>query len=180
MTQVHDLRTCLDALREAGEVYDIWQEVDLVHELGAVLKSCERAGKAAFFHRVRGHQMPVVGGLLSCNKLVALALGCEPAEVQERMAAATEEPLPAELCGGPAACQEVINRGPVDLLGFPVPTHAPLDGGPFITAGVVVARDPDGDRRHNLSYNRMQVYGSDRAGVNINLWRHVRQFFEKV
>jgi 2,5-furandicarboxylate decarboxylase 1 len=66
-----------------------------------------------------------------------------------------------------------------DLARLPIPTHSPLDAGPFITAGVVIARDPESGR-HNLSYNRMQIYGADRAGISMNLWRHIKAFFDKI
>jgi len=177
-TGVYDLRTCLDVLRQAGELYDIRREVDPVRELGAVLRACERAEKAAIFHHVRGHDVPVAGGVFSSQKQIALTLGCTPAEVGERMAAATEQPIPPVVHEGPAPCQEV-RAEPLDLRRWPIPTHSPLDAGPFVTAGVVIARDPESGR-HNLSYNRMQVHGSDRAGMNINIWRHIKEFFDAV
>ena len=172
-----DLRSCLDALRRAGEVYEIRREVDPVRELGAVLRACERADKAAFFHRVRCHDIPVVGGVLASQRRIALALECAPAEVADRMGGATERPQPPVPYQGPAPCQEVVSKPPLDLRRWPIPTHSPLDAGPFVTAGVAIARDPDSGR-HNLSYNRMQVYGPERAGVNINIWRHLKLFFD--
>jgi 2,5-furandicarboxylate decarboxylase 1 len=42
---------------------------------------------------------------------------------------------------------------------------------------VVIGRDP-ATGRHNLSYVRLQVKGKDRIGVNLNTWRHLRDFFE--
>jgi 2,5-furandicarboxylate decarboxylase 1 len=176
---IHDLRTTLEAFRRAGEVYEIRPEVDPVRELGAVLRACEKADKAAYFHRVKGHAVPVVGGVLSSPKLVALALGCAPSEVGDRMALATERPVPPVVLDGPAPCQDLVIEPPLDLGDWPIPTHSPLDAGPFITAGVVIARDPE-TGRHNLSYNRLQVYGPDRAGVNMNSWRHLKNFFDKV
>jgi 2,5-furandicarboxylate decarboxylase 1 len=64
-----------------------------------------------------------------------------------------------------------------DVGTLPIPTHAPLDGGPYINGGVVIARDPVSGRQ-NLSYVRFQVKGGDRIGVNLNTWRHLREFFE--
>src|SRR6058998_855199 len=152
---VHDLRTYLEAIRAAGEVHEIRRPVDPVRELGAVLRACERADKAAFFHAVRGFEVPVVGGLLSSPRRIA--------------------PAPQE---GPAPCQEIVVETP-DLTRWPIPTHSPLDAGPFVTAGVVIARDPE-TGRHNLSYNRMQVYGPDRTGISMNIWRHIKGFFDKL
>ena len=44
---------------------------------------------------------------------------------------------------------------------------------------MVIARDPE-TGRHNLSYNRMQIYGADRAGISMNIWRHIKAFFDKI
>jgi len=176
--EIGDLRSFLDAARKAGEVYEIRREVDPVRELGRVLAACERAGKAAYFHSIKGFDIPVVGSLLSSPKRIALALGCEVAQIGGRMAAATEKPVAPRPHSGKAPCQEIVAKKP-DLTKWPIPTHSPLDAGPFITAGVVIARDPESGR-HNLSYNRMQIYGPDRAGVSMNIWRHIKAFFDKI
>jgi 2,5-furandicarboxylate decarboxylase 1 len=172
-----DLRAYLQRVRDAGEIHEIRKPVDPVKELGAVLNACERAGKAAYFHSVNGHAMPVVGALLSSPSRIALALGCAESEVRPRMAAATEKPIAAKTVSS-AECQEIVISKP-DLGKLPIPTHSPLDAGPFITAGVVIARDPE-TGRHNLSYNRMQIYGADRAGISMNIWRHIKAFFDKI
>ena len=180
---IHDLRSFIDTVRAAGDMHEIRREVDPVRELGAVLSACERAGKAAFFHAVKGHDVQVVGSLLSSPRRIALALGCPVDEIGARMAAATEQPVPyAAYTGAPhtgaAPSQEVVIDAP-DLARWPIPTHSPLDAGAFITAGVVIARDPE-TGRHNLSYNRMQIYGADRTGISMNIWRHIKVFFDKI
>jgi 2,5-furandicarboxylate decarboxylase 1 len=173
-----DLREFLKLVRAAGEMHEIRREVDPVRELGRVLAACERSGKAGYFHKVRGFDVPVVGSLLSTPGRIALALGCKQPEVGARMAAATEKPVPAKAIDGAAPCQEVVIRDP-DLTKWPIPTHSPLDAGAFITAGVVIARDPRSGR-HNLSYNRMQIFGPDRAGISMNIWRHIKAFFDQI
>ena len=173
-----DLRRFLEVVRAAGEFHEIRRPVDPVRELGAVLNACERAGKAAYFHSVKESTMPVVGALLSSQSRIALALECAVADVQARMAAATEKPMKFESQKGKAPCQEVVVDKP-DLARLPIPTHSPLDAGAFITAGVVIARDPESGR-HNLSYNRMQIYGADRTGISMNIWRHIKAFFDKI
>ncbi len=176
--KIHDLRSYIESVREAGEMVEIRRAVDPVRELGAVLRACERVDKAAFFHAVKGFDVPVVGGLLSSQRRIALALQCKLEEVGERMARATEKPVPPAVQEKKAPCQEVVIKQP-DLGRWPIPTHSPLDPAPFITAGVVIARDPDSGR-HNLSYNRMQIYGRDRTGISMNLWRHIKAFFDKI
>ena len=174
---IHDLRTFIAAARADGAVNEIARPVDPVHELGAVLKACEHADRAAFFHAVKGSDMPVVGGLLSSQRWVARALECAHEEVGERMAAATEAPVEPELVKGPAPSQECVIERP-DLGRLPIPTHSPLDAGAFITAGAVISRDPD-TGQHNLSYNRMQIFGPDTTGISMNIWRHMKGFFDR-
>ena len=65
----------------------------------------------------------------------------------------------------------------IDLRRLPIPTHGLHDGGPFITGGVIVTKDPVSGRG-NLSYNRMQVLGKNTFGFNVNEWRHVMQFYK--
>ena len=173
-----DLRQFIDRCRDAGELYDIRKPVDPVRELGAVLNACEKAGKGAVFHSVKGHDIPVTGALLSSQSRIAVALQCSQAEVGARMAAGTEKPVKYEVQKASAPCQEVVIDKP-DLARLPIPTHSPLDAGAFITAGVVIARDPESGR-HNLSYNRMQIYGADRSGISMNIWRHIKAFFDKI
>ena len=176
MPPIHDLRSFLEALSRAGAIHDFTVPVDRVHELGALLRACEQDGRAAWFHAVKGADMPVVGGLLGSHDRIALALGCTREKLGAVLDAATRAPIPCVETSGPAPCQQ-LKIEPVDLGRLPVPVHAPRDGGPFINAGVVIGRDPVSGRQ-NLSYVRLQVKGPDRIGVNLNTWRHLREFFE--
>ena len=173
---IDDLRSFLEVLSRHGAIQDITAPVDPVHELGAILKACEQDGRASWFHDVKGASMPVVGGVLGSHERIALALGCSRDELGATLDRATRAPLPCVEVQHPAPCQQVA-MDPVDLGRLPVPVHAPRDGGPFINAGVVIGRDPVSGRQ-NLSYVRLQVKGPDRIGVNLNQWRHLREFFE--
>lgn len=173
---IDDLRGFLDVLRHAGALEEIEATVDPVHELGAALRAVEQSGKAALFRRVAGSTMPVVGSVLGSHERIALALGCTRDELGDVLDRATAQPIACREVDAPAPCQE-LRQAEVDLRALPVPTHAPHDAGPYINAGVVIARDPAGGRM-NLSYVRFLVKGRDRVGVNINTWRHLRDFFE--
>ena len=87
-------------------------------------------------------------------------------------------PLTSPESEGPAAWKQNIHTGAaIDLRQLPIPTHGLHDGGPFITGGVTITRDPVSGRG-NLSYNRMQVLGPHTLGFNVNEWRHVMQFYK--
>ncbi|MHB0886001.1 MAG: UbiD family decarboxylase [Bacillota bacterium] len=178
--EIHDLRSFLEGLDRAGQLAEIDREVDPRDELGSVLQTLERSGGGAgYFKKVKGQTIPVVGGLLGSVDRIALALGCQKTEIVDRMGAALEPAnavKPVVVDSAAFQANEVTKE--IDLGRLPIPKHAPADGGPFITGGVVVSRDPDGTRQ-NLSYQRMQVKGPDKIGVMINEWRHMKGFLDQ-
>ena len=176
---ITDLRSFLEALRAGGQLAEIRKEVSLEQEIGAVLATLEKkGGPAAYFHNIKGHTRPVTGGLLSDHAKIAIAMECTVSEISDRLEKAMENPIPpVETFNAP--CQEVVIRGDnLDLSSIPIPIHAPGDGGPFITAGVTVGRDPETGVQ-NLSYQRMHIKEKARMGIMINEWRHMRGFLDK-
>lgn len=180
MSRIGDFRDFLEILRTHTQLVEMTKEVDLRHELGSVLASLEkRQGEAAIFRSVRGSDIPVAGGILASQSRIALALECEPDEVSAKIEQAMKNPIePYEVKDAEAPVKEnIIEGNEVDLNALPIPTHAPKDGGPFITAGVTIGRDIDSGRQ-NLSFQRMHVKGRNKTGIMINEWRHLRRFLD--
>ncbi|MCL5039239.1 MAG: UbiD family decarboxylase [Firmicutes bacterium] len=176
---IKDLRSFLTVLSEKGQLVTVEPEVNPVHEIGSILATLERKnGPAAFFRRPRGATMPVVGGLLASPERIALALNCSKSEVPDRIAWSLEHPLPPEMVTEAPFAANRWEGDAADLSRLPIPTHAPGDSGPFITAGVVISRDPDTGVQ-NLSFQRMQVQGPHQVGIMINEWRHLKGFLDK-
>lgn len=153
-----DLREFLKVLEEEHELAKIKAEVDAKHELGAICKiHNERPNSPALlFESVKGHKIPVVGQLLASDRRVALALGLSQENVFDETVRRANKPLPTRLvASGP--CQEVVYEGgDVDVTHLPLCTNNPRDGGPYITAGHVILKDPEYGK--NLSiYRMMQV-----------------------
>jgi UbiD family decarboxylases len=65
----------------------------------------------------------------------------------------------------------------VDLGKLPIPVHHEKDAGPYITAGVLIAKDPE-TGQNNLSIHRLHVQGPDQLGILI-LPRHLHHFYRK-
>lgn len=170
------LRGWLRHLAATGRLVQAREGVSLEHELAAIAKRLD-GRKAVLFPRAGGHAVPVVSGFVSHRTWIAEAMGVEQAAVLERYRRAAEHPLAwQEVEPAAAACREVVHRE-FDLRTLlPIPVHSEHDSGPYITAGVVIARNPRGGVQ-NVSINRLQVSGPDRLGVLI-LPRHLRAFFQ--
>jgi 2,5-furandicarboxylate decarboxylase 1 len=180
--QTGDFGELLEVLDERGLLYRVRTEVDPVHELAGVAATLEGDPRAVLFERVRGHDAPVLTGLYWSRDLLADLLGSTPAQLPAHVAGRVAEwqaaPLPPVVVDdGPVL--EVTRAGAeVDLASLPIPTHALRDGGPYVDAGVVVARDPETGVR-NASIQRFMVSGRDTLGINIDAGRHLGSYLAK-
>jgi len=172
---IDDLRSQLKAVEEWGEVLHIHREVNPHFELPAVCKKLE-ADKAVLFEKVKGYSMTVVVGLDNNRSRIARLLGTDDFGLTPRYLEAIQNPLPPMVVqDGPV--KEVKITKDIDLLEqVPVVTHYEKDGGPFITAGVVIAEDKKNNIR-NVSYHRLQVMGKDEIGIFIQP-RHLWNLYE--
>lgn len=179
MSKINDLRSFLDVLRAHNQLAEIDTEVSLEYEIGNVLANLEKKNRGAgLFNNVNGSRIPVVGGVLGSMDRIALALECGKGEINDVIGKALDKPLqPVRVEQAP--CQENVLVGEqVDLGILPIPRHAPKDGGPFITGGVVVSKELNGELQ-NLSFQRMQVKGKDKLSIMINEWRHLKEFYDE-
>ena len=172
-----DLRAWLQHLTQSGRLAVVRENVGLKHELAAIAKRLD-GDQAAYFPRPSGHDIPVISGFMSKRSWIAEAMGVADADVLSAFRQAAESPLPwQEVEAGTANCQQVVHTE-IDLHGLlPIPTHSEHDNGPYITAGMVIARNPLTGVQ-NVSINRIQVHGKNRMAL-LMLPRHLYAFFKE-
>jgi UbiD family decarboxylase len=165
----------LRRLEAAGELHRVARAVDPRFEIAAVL-SLRQRGPAQLFEDVTGYDMPVVGNVMNARGRIAMLLGTDR-PLHEFVLAALAAPIPPVIVDDPSV-REVVHRE-VDLPRLlPVPTWFEQETGPYITAGVIVARDPQTLRR-NVSIARLRLDGSGRVMVGIAKNHHLNLLAEK-
>jgi 2,5-furandicarboxylate decarboxylase 1 len=171
------MRATLAAFERSGDLHVVERVVDPRYELGAVL-SLRGRGQTQVFRRVAGHSLPVVGNLLNTREKIARALGIERRAVQSRIIAALDNGLPPEVVpSGPV--QEVVLRDRLDIgQRLPVPHWFEQEAGPYITAGVIVAKDPETGRR-NVSIARLRLEGGERLMAGIAPTHHLAELMRR-
>lgn len=170
------LRSWLRHLADTGRLAVAHSGIDLKHQLAAIGKRLD-AQKAVLFPQPSGHEIPVVSGFMSRRGWIAEAMGIKESELLAAFRRAAENPLPwDEVTAGSASCQEVVHREPDMRVLLPIPTHSEHDSGPYITAGLVIARNPKTGVQ-NVSINRIQVNSKDRMAILL-LPRHLHAFFQ--
>lgn len=142
----------LQAIKDTGQVQFISREVDPYLEMAALIHQLEE--RPVLFPRVKGSSYVVAAGVCSRREFVALGLGVRKERLPFALADALRSPVPPPIePQAPAApCQEVV-EAQVDLRTLPMLTHLPGDGGPYVTAGVAVIKDPELGR--NVSFHRL-------------------------
>lgn len=171
------MRGFLAALEKDGELHRVKRSIDPRFEISSVLW-LRRAGPAQLFERVENGAMPLVANVLNSRNRVARGLGIARNGLHERCVAALRERIPPTLSAVGSA-QEVIRRGDIDLAALlPVPTWFEREAGPYITAGVIVAKDPALGHR-NVSIARLRLEGGARLMAGIALNHHLYHLAQK-
>jgi 2,5-furandicarboxylate decarboxylase 1 len=167
------MRIFLAELDSTGDLIHVRREVSPTHEIAAVAQKLD--GRPVIFERVKGRDgYRVAAGICGTRANLARALGVRADQLLGRVLDAVENPTPFQTTQE-APCQEVVEDS-VDLSKLPILTQCERDGGPYATAGIVVARDAE--YGYNASYHRLMLIGKDRVAARI-LPRHLDEFIKR-
>ncbi len=178
-----DLQQFVADLERNHQLRRVKIEVDPVLEAGEIAQRVLReGGPALLFERPKGGSMPLVMNLFGTMDRVRLALGRDPGEIGEELLGAVQRLNPPSLKSlwqnrkvlsrlrymrprsvSAGLCQEIVEAP--DLAQLPVLKCWPLDGGRFITFGMVLTHNPQTGAR-NLGLYRLQVFGRELTGMH--------------
>ena len=142
-------------------------------EIAGVLKALEPT--PAIFENVKESEFRVAGNLFCTKEQIAGYFGIKTEDIIPTLTKAIENRSPPETIKD-APCQEVI-RDNVDLDDIPILIHNEVDGGPYISSGVVVASDPEFGQ--NLDFHRAMQIGKDRMVTRVVRGRDFHKFLER-
>ncbi|OQB28177.1 MAG: 3-octaprenyl-4-hydroxybenzoate carboxy-lyase [Chloroflexi bacterium ADurb.Bin180] len=155
------LRSCLATLEQTGELQTVQQEVDPTLEMARVISALDE--RPVLFPWVKGSRFAVVAGFNARREHVGQCLGVPRQQLIAAMRSALQHPVPPPMVTS-APCQEVV-EDQVNLFDLPVLLHLPMDGGHYISAGVVIVRDRDLGR--NMSFHRLLRLDERRLGARL-------------
>src|SRR5580692_10902432 len=169
-----NFRQFLDRLRQTGELVDLHQPVDIRH----IATLVDQAKTALYFHNVIGYAMPVVSGIIRSRERAMMALGAETyREIEDKLSAAIAKPIPPKYVKTSPAREVTLVGDDVDLYKLPIPMSSIYDGGPMITAGVVIARDPE--LGFNSGIYRFIVKEKALTGIDLVTPNNMRLFVQR-
>ena len=174
---IPDLRTLIDVFETENQIIRIKEEVELDYQITAFCRLVsDEHGPALLFERIKGHSMPIAVNLFGTRQRIALALETTEQSMTERNLERMKEPLPPTITDHDFTGWTVMKGDDVDLYSMPHSTWNIGDGGPFLTAGVVIA--PQSGGGYNAGIYRMQIHGRNTCGVYMAPDHHVRRLLE--
>lgn len=168
-----DLLASLDA---ANTLRRVSRPVDPRHQLVAILRKVQlEANQPLLFENVTGSPTPVATNVLCRRSILAAALGTDQPSLLPALAAKERETRPVQEVAH-APVQEYVRTGSVDIAReIPQVVHCEQDAGPYITAGICIARHPE-TGVHNASWNRIQLLAGTHARIRMMAPQHLGQY----
>lgn len=170
-------RSALDRLAEQGRLQAYLQPADPHLEIAGIMKKLD-GGPTLLFPEVTGYDIPVVGNLLSCQANCEAAFGVDFRSIRQFVGRALGSPKPPVVIEKAPAQQHVHTEG-IDLARMlPALQHTAADSGRYMTAGIVIVRDPE-TGVYNASYHRLQLCSGNRVAIKLDFGRHLRLAFDR-
>ncbi len=174
-----DLRSFVSAYAAAfpSEVVHVKEPVSTEFEIMALVLEYERRRRfpILILEQVRGFDMPIVCNVVASRRALAFALGVPESRLALEYARRIKDPMKPVVAGDPPFRRHVLKGPDPDLGRLPIPSYFPGDAGRYLTAGMLVARDPE-TGVETEGYHRFQLKGRDRMGVSLHSRRRMFEY----
>ena len=167
------MRDFLKNIEDDFNFIKIKEQVSIKFEVSKILKEHDK--DVVIFENIKESDMGIISGICNTREKIASSIGTTIPHIGSKIIEATENPTPIENIEGTS--KNFNNSMDADLTRLPVPTYYQRDGGPYITAGVIIAKDPETGVR-NASIHRMLVKDVDKLGVRI-VPRNLYTYYKK-
>src|SRR6266850_1108071 len=174
-----DLRSFVDAYGRAhpGEGIRVTEPVSIAEDVMALVLEYERRRRFPIlvFEKVAGYDIPIVCNVVASRRALAFALGVDERALAAEYARRIKEYVKPVVVPKAPFGHRVLTGGALDLAKLPMPRYFPGDAGRYLTAGMLVARDPD-TGVETEGYHRFQLKGPDRMGVSLHSRRRMFEY----
>jgi UbiD family decarboxylase len=169
------LRRFAEQLIEAGEL-DVHEDPI---ELMNVAQILDGNPKAVLFRKAGPEGAELFGNAIGSRTRLAAAFGVEPAKLAEELTRRMASPRTTiEIPSNEAPVHEVILTGnDADFTRLPVHLQHAMDGGPYISAGIDFAIDPE-TGWVNVGSRRLMLMGRKTAGLNLAAPSDLRHLYQ--
>ena len=167
------LEKYIESLSKQDKLVTINKPISKNLEIAGVLKTLEPT--PVLFENVSDSEFRVAGNLFCTKKQIADYFGIKTEDIIPTLTAAIENRSSPNIVDS-APCQEIVEEN-VDLNQLPILLHNEVDGGPYISSGVVVSVDPEYGQ--NLDFHRAMQIEKDRMVTRVVSGRDFHKYLQK-
>ena len=138
-----DFRDFLSALHKDNDLLEVDRYVDLQLEIGKALQKSASVSGPALVFKNNSTAFPLVGGVYNTRSKALLAFQATEDTIFAKISKGLDNPIPPVTVTNGSNCENILKGSQIDLSKLPIPKYSPLDGGPYITSGVIVSHDPE-------------------------------------
>lgn len=143
-------------------IIEINEEVSTEYEITSILK--KHPTDTIVFTNVKDSDMNIISGICNTREKIAKSINTTVDKITENIIEATSNPT--KISDIKNFDDVYDNNEDADLSKLPILKYYPKDKGKYITAGVVIAKNPE-DGQTNASIHRMLVNADDKLGIRI-------------
>ena len=175
-----DLRTFLDQVKRENpqDFLVVSREVDPAFEITAITVKLEQQAKRRpilLFEKVKGSEFSVLTNLHAGRSRLAAAIHAQPEEMQRAYLRAMEKPIAPKIVEKAPVKDVILTGDKIDLYKLPQIRHHQDDAGPYITAGISFAKDPNSEA-WNCAYNRLMIKSRDTTSIHLTSAKHLWEY----
>ena len=172
------MRDYIQKLSERGELHVVERQVDPRFELAAVVgRSQQESDFPVLFRNVKGTAMPVISNVFGSHARLCEIIGTTRGNFCRHWQAMVDDgPGPGRAGACEGAVEEERIQGKISEL--PHVTYFEHDAGPYITAGVFLAKEPE-TGVPNLSFSRAMMVSDDELRVRLAPPHDLTRYQEK-
>jgi anhydromevalonate phosphate decarboxylase len=167
------MRKFIKAFEKEFKVINIEEQISTKYEVSRILKKYDK--DIVIFKNIKESDMGIISGICNTREKIARSISTSVPEITSSIMNATENPTPIDYIE--KTSKNFKKSMDADLTKLPVPIFYKKDGGPYLTAGVIIAKDPETGIR-NASIHRMLVKDNNSLGVRI-VPRNLYTYYKK-
>ena len=172
------MRDYIEKLSNRGELHVVEREVDPRFELAAVVGTSQRESDyPVLFRNVKGTRLPVISNIFGSHTRLCEIIGTTKGNFCRHWQALVDDESAA---GAEYARTGTVGEDRVEgnISDLPHITYFEHDAGPYITAGVFLAKEPD-TGVPNLSFCRSMMVSDDELRVRLAPPHDITQYQKK-
>ncbi|MCL4301452.1 MAG: UbiD family decarboxylase [Anaerolineae bacterium] len=172
------MRTYINTLLQSGEMRIVEREVDGRFEVAAVTARSQReSDRPILFKKVKGSALPVVSNIFGSRRRLGDLIGANGGSFCRRW---TELMVknPHPVAGATPLSPAGRGVEEIKLSDLPQITYHEKDAGPYITAGIFLAKEP-GTGVPNLSFHRCMHVSDTELRVRLGTSHHLTRYQAK-